>query len=431
MKKFSDSKPLIKIGIVSDSQCYDVRADWGMSNLIKALKLLAPRQPEVIIMPGDLADLGDFPGAFTLYKELCREYFPGQEPVQIACAGNHDLWPADKSISREALFKRFCEKMELPPDNPCRTVVKGYDFITVTENINCNYTPELIDALALELKAAVERDPGKPIFVVSHFPPQDTVSGSWNDAGKEALRELFSKYPQVISLSGHTHYPLEDERCIWQGGFTAITTSTLSYGCISENLFNVCNGIVPFAREVVQALYMEVFADHVEIHRYNVEDFCEIKPDKVWSFALPYDPGDPEYSPEKRAVKRSAPVFPAGSSLVLRYDYGFVYAVFDAAEHDDLVQYYRIEAARRDANGVYQTVKSVDYVSDFYRLKSNQAKRMFFKLPADMLAPGELHKISVYAIESFGKISAPLTIERVVPFSWRFREIDPKTMPQE
>ena len=61
----------------------------------------------------------------------------------------------------------------------------------------------------------------------------------------------------------------------------------------------------------------------------------------------------------------------------------------------------------------------------------NRAKRMFFKLPADMLAPGELHKISVYAIESFGKISAPLTIERVVPFSWRFREIDPKAMPQE
>ena len=96
-----------------------------------------------------------------------------------------------------------------------------------------------------------------------------------------------------------------------------------------------------------------------------------------------------------------------------------------------MVQFYRIEAARKDANGVYRTTKSVDYVSDFYRLESNQAKRMFFKLPEDMLIPGETHKISVYAIESFGKKSEPLTIERTIPQDWRFRSIDPKAMPQE
>ena len=61
-------EPILKIAIVSDSQSYDVREDWGMSNMEKALKLLAQKKPEIIIMPGDLADLGEYPGAFTLYK---------------------------------------------------------------------------------------------------------------------------------------------------------------------------------------------------------------------------------------------------------------------------------------------------------------------------------------------------------------------------
>ena len=104
--KGNTMEPILKIVIVSDSQSYDVREDWGMSNMEKALKLLAPKKPEIIIMPGDLADLGEYPEAFTLYKELCKEYFP-YEPIQIACAGNHDLWSREKSI--DFLFNAFAK----------------------------------------------------------------------------------------------------------------------------------------------------------------------------------------------------------------------------------------------------------------------------------------------------------------------------------
>ena len=62
MGELKKDVPVLKIGIVSDSQCYDVREDWGMSNLADALKLLAEKKPEMLIMPGDLADLGDYPG---------------------------------------------------------------------------------------------------------------------------------------------------------------------------------------------------------------------------------------------------------------------------------------------------------------------------------------------------------------------------------
>ena len=427
-------EPILKIGIISDTHCYDTLDDWGVSNLEKALKLFASKNTEMLLMAGDLANYGDYPETFTLYRKLCSKYFPQQSPIQIICAGNHDLYVRNNN-DIAGLFKRFCDKLDIPHRNPYHTVIKGYDFITLSEDLNCKYTPELIGKLAKELEIAAKRDPQKPIFVITHYPPQDTITGSQGRSGKAELRKLFNKYPQVISISGHKHSPLEDERSIWQKEFTAINASTLNYGCIEGDFFNTCNGILPFGREAVQALYMEVYADNIVIRRYNVEDSCEIKPGKAWNFALPYDPANPKYSIAGRSAKSTPPAFPENAGLLLRYDYGFVYAVFDAAKHEDMVKYYAVEVARKDKNGIYQTTGSVKFIADFYR--SNviatylHSKRMFFKLPDDLLQAGKWHKISVYAVETFGKASKPLVIERLIPHEWGFRKVDPKAMPQE
>ena len=68
--------------------------------------------------------------------------------------------------------------MGISTENPYHTVINNYDFITVSEDINCNYTPELVEKLAVKLEIAAKRNSGKPIFVLSHFPPKDTMSGS-------------------------------------------------------------------------------------------------------------------------------------------------------------------------------------------------------------------------------------------------------------
>ena len=95
----SKEKPLVKIGVISDVQAYDVREDWGMSNLIKALKILAPLKPEVIINAGDLADSAEFPDVYNIYNQLFAEYFPDKLPQQVICAGNHDVWACVGGIS--------------------------------------------------------------------------------------------------------------------------------------------------------------------------------------------------------------------------------------------------------------------------------------------------------------------------------------------
>ena len=424
-----NQQPLLKVGIFSDVQAYDVREDWGMSNMVKALQILAPFKPDVFLNAGDIADLADYHGALKLYREIFREFFPGGEPQHVICAGNHDVW-GTKNQTLPEMFDSFCQNIGIPHDEVCHTVVKGYDFIAITDEHCDDYTAPKLARVKELLDEATARDPQKPVFIVTHHPPANTVAGSYDRHGKKNLRELFNHYPQVVSFSGHTHYPTEDERAIWQKEFTAVTTSTLSYGCIKEGFFNTCNSILPFAREAIQALYMEVFADKIVIRRFNVADQCELKPQNVWQIALPCDPEHPQYG-DDRALSRVAPEFPADAQAVLRYDYGFAYIIFDAAKHDDFVKSYLIKATVKQDDGTWKESAPVKYVADFYRMKCHRTNREFFKLPHDLLTPGKLTRLEIYPQESFGKIGEPLVLERVIPGTWSFRPFDPLSAPQE
>ena len=62
----------------------------------------------------------------------------------------------------------------------------------------------------------------------THHAVKGTVYGSelWytND-----LDGILEEYEQVVHFSGHSHFPINDPRSIWQGDFTALNTGTLSY----------------------------------------------------------------------------------------------------------------------------------------------------------------------------------------------------------
>ncbi|MBR2789075.1 MAG: hypothetical protein IKD70_00450, partial [Eggerthellaceae bacterium] len=73
-----------------------------------------------------------------------------------------------------------------------------------------------------------------------------TVYGSsaWNTPD---LTAVLSRYPQVVDFSGHSHYPIENPRSIWQGSFTALGTGSLTYfemgltGVSDSSIFPVGN----------------------------------------------------------------------------------------------------------------------------------------------------------------------------------------------
>lgn len=424
-------EPILRVGVVSDNQAYAFRNDWGMHNMEQALGMLSELDPEVLLLVGDITDSAD-PAVFDMTMDIAREKFGSKMPQIVACAGNHDYW-VDGDIDKrqpEKTYAEFCKGFGIPLDNPCHTVIKGYHFITMSEDNeflhSSEYSEKIVAALEAEIKKAVSSDPDKPVFVLTHYPPRNTVSGSHGKSGQERLGAMFKKYPQVISLSGHTHYPLEDERSIWQKEYTALSTSTLAYGCMEERPFNSCNGIIPFAREVNQMMYMVLFKDRLVIRRYNVTDKREIKPDKPWVLPLPFDPAKAVYT-DARAAARKAPEFPEDAKILFRYDFGFLYLIFDAAQHDDFVHFYRVKITDQADKKV---VFDQRYVGDFYRLEHNRDNRMTFRLPTDVLIPGRVYTYEIYPEESFGKEGKPLTVTNLLNPRIRFRK-GAKIYPQE
>ncbi|KQM82207.1 hypothetical protein ASE68_01940 [Agromyces sp. Leaf222] len=121
--------------------------------------------------------------------------------------------------------------------------------------------------------AALSAEPGalnRPIFVVGHRPATSTVHDG-AQASNATLTTDLSAYPQAVYFSGHSHLNLNDERSIWQGGFTAVNDGSMSYTEIPHDAYQVFGNALWEEATIAtaQSLYVEVYADRTEIDRVN------------------------------------------------------------------------------------------------------------------------------------------------------------------
>lgn len=421
--------PNLRIAVTSDAQAAVSENHWGMVNTEKAFRFLSDFKPDVLVMAGDLADRF-YPEVYDLYMKSYHRNFKSKLPVQVACAGNHDFW-SGKEDDFEAIWQEFTTRLKISRENPCRQLIGGYDFITLSQKHGGECPPELLAKLKIKLDEAVARDNRKPVFLVTHYPPFNTMYRSGENCGQKNIRELLNNYPQVLSLSGHTHVPLNWEKSFWQGEFTALTTSTLSYGSIGGGkFFNVAGGsILPFGREVQQALVIDVFDDKVKIHRYNVHDRKEIKPDSLWVVDVPYNREAAEKAAGERYANATAPEFPEDAKLVIRNDFGFVYLLFPAAKHPEMVLGYTVKIREQLPDGSWKKVAEAEYAGDFYRYEAHRTSEVSVKLPENIFMPGKKLKFEVFPVEDFGKAGKPLTLEFTSP--WRITRSAKQAYPVE
>ena len=95
-------------------------------------------------------------------------------------------------------------------------VLNGYHFIglsPVNGSMKDDAYEGKLEWAEEEIQKAIAAAPDRPVFVITHNNPKDTVYTS-DDYGDSKLDALFAKYPQVISISGHTHASILDERSI-------------------------------------------------------------------------------------------------------------------------------------------------------------------------------------------------------------------------
>lgn len=423
---FDETAVTARFAVVSDIHLGESpisKANQKFSRGLDRLYAAMNGRMDALMIAGDITDWG-MPLQIQQFKAIIDAKLK-PETVLVAAIGNHDVH--DNMFKSglggqpfyEVLGKRMYDGATPEEINVGHThrVINGLHFITFGHR---DYPSGLseeedLDWLRRQLVKAVADTPDQPVFIATHPVLQNTIYGS-NEGDywcSNNLAGLLRDFPQVIIFSGHLHFPLNDERIIYQNGFTAIGTAATYYGSLHAELqgiryIEIAYGYEPYDCHIIsQALIVEVDKNGTaRIRRFDLTHNAEIKHPWVVPSA---STGRQPYAWASRCKENEAPKFPENASVkVTAFSKSRITLTFPAATDDDLVNGYEIRFTPL-AGG---KVRSVMTYSDFYRHAkvedmSKTVTRTITRrdLQCDKL---EAYSISVRALDSFGAFSDPI-----------------------
>lgn len=261
---------------------------------------------DAVVISGDITDNGLLGSFFAFAGITNNEIREGTECLAVV-AKSHDSY----TFSNNSL-KVFTGITGQETD--FHRVIGGFHFIGISRSETLkHYTEEQVNWLDENIAAAVEADPEKPVFVFQHEHVKDTVYGSseTDGWGLDVFTDVLSKYPQVVHISGHSHFPANDPRAVWQGEFTAINDGGLAY---FELAVDGKNGQFPEDKDrMSQALVVEVDANNrVLVKVLDVEAGKIMREFLIDNVTEENKVG---YSFETRKEDASAPIFSESAEL--------------------------------------------------------------------------------------------------------------------
>lgn len=387
-----------RVGVISDTQLPPTKRgrrqdDRFVRHLKTALETFQNIGVDMILFAGDIGD-GGTKYAFRTYKEVLDAVYGDEKPIVQTIMGNHDHWNPNLFHYTHNHRKAFEQIVGIS----ARThyVVNGFHFIGASPDsgsMTVGYT-KTVDWIDAQLKLAEADSVGKPIFLLTHQQPVDTCYGS-DDWGEKNLGRVLEKYPNVINISGHSHYSILDERSVWQGAYTVLSTQSLSYIELETGKEN--GTIPPNADKTPMGYCIDFRADSFAFRRITFDGSPygrEEKADKCWRFPLPYV-NDGRFSFERRKQANRAPTMPKASGTAVR-EGDNVILTFRAGEDDDFVHAYKVVTAGE---------KPLYFFSDFYNGLDSMQKTVSLKVKAPK--HGCVYKI--YAVDSWGAESETCT----------------------
>lgn len=297
-------------------------------------------------LAGDITNKGS-EAEFDAFKEIYD--YGAEKGVEILCtvAKGHDSITMGKK-SLEYFTSLTGQKTDF------HRVIGGYHFIGISTCRQKKHYNTLFQKMWLkgELDKAVKDTPDRPVFIMHHEHVKNTVFGSSDEDGwgKLIFAGLLKKYPNAVDFSGHSHYPVNDPRSLWQGEYTAVGTGSLKY---TELTVDGEPKIHPaFFEECANFLIVEVDGDsNILIKGVDCqaeEILCE------YYLKNPADKNNREYTEEKQRSRSRAPVFPEGAELTLTQQDGFYSVTYPAAVSTDgmPVFLYRVYAENKEGKSV-------------------------------------------------------------------------------
>lgn len=397
----TDFTPVIRFVACSDSHLKSA-AGKGSYRLEKAAKLayaIAKADDEynnldAFLINGDITNDGNI-DQFAGFKVVADKYIKSETELLPIIANNHDFRNMKKQTV--AYFSQLMGK-----DTDYHRVVNGYHFIGIsTSDVEgVNYTEEQRVWLKAQLDEAVKDDPNKPIFVSQHEHVRNTVYGSsdFDGWGIDDFSDILEQYPQVVDFSGHSHYPLNDPRSVWQGSFTAIGTGALAYMELTvedqRKVHPTGNGL--------EAQFWIVELDKDSNMRLRGIDLIEEKVLCEYILANPANPDNREYTPEKQTARSTAPVFDEDAKLKVTKLARNISVKFDAAKstNTEPVFLYKVKVTNSDG----EIVKSDWVLPKYYSATVEKTER----LNLGLLDKGN-YTVSVTAQTAWGIQSEAMT----------------------
>ena len=336
---FGADSPIMKFGLVSDVH---LGGEGKEVDLKRVLRYFDAQGVDAVMIPGDIAHTG-LVKEFERFAKIWYAVFPndcgadGRKIEKLIVSGNHciDGWAGRwQGWSDERLrVERFNYA-----DNPQKTwqrlfhedwhdifvkTVKGIPFIGAQwKSQQAPFVrPPIAETVA---KLAPTFDPKRPFFLFQHDAPAGTCIGK---AGDGEVTAALKPWPNAVSISGHYHRSIADDRNVWQGDFTAI-----SAGCMHEASGGLdYRNVNYYWHKPSQSKPMrttewiprggccsvvEVFADHLVMHRRSVRLEEPIGED--WAVPLPaaYGKG---YDFKLRAARMAAPQFADGAKVSVTF----------------------------------------------------------------------------------------------------------------
>lgn len=392
-KDTSEFTPVVRFLITSDSHITTI-GDVQTTRLEKMIKMgnkIAARDEEynkldAVLIAGDVTDMGTTI-AFGSIKAAVAPVLKKDTQFLATISTSHD----DRNLGKSSLelYRNI-----MGQETDFHRVINGFHVIGVSASLTEgeHYSEYQKEWLVEQLDAAVADDPTKPIFVLQHEHISNTVYGSsdFEGWGMPDFAEILKKYPQVVDFSGHSHYPINDPRSIWQGEYTAVGTGGLYY---TEITVDDVKTVHPKGYRFVSTFWVvEVDANN----RIRLRAVDLLSQEYLCEYTLE-SPLDRSYTPDSRKASAKPPVFAEGTKLTeingkLK---------FAAAESADGMPIFIYRAFAVDSKGNRTPVGKA--VAQYY--KYNVPDRVTIKL--ENLPEGE-YTLEVVAENCYGMQSAPL-----------------------
>ncbi len=390
--------PVVRFAVCSDihiEEYTDVTAE-RLAELIDFMYDYSEEQSDykgfdALCIAGDFTNAGKDTQYDAFLQVIDENLRP--ETQLITCLGNHEFINTrdyDASLSADM----YVEKMGIETNTVYE--INGYQFVACSYDSDTgkSYTANS-GWLERSIRSAVTKSGDKPVFVIQHAAPFDTVYGSisWGDP---VITGVLAKYPTVIDFSGHSHYPINDPRSIWQGSFTALGCGTMY---ITETNIDGFWEDYPYdAYKTGQFYIVEADADgDVRVKAYDLitDSFFDLEYNLTGLSDRNF-----EYTYEKMYAKDAAPVFPEGTKIsASQNENGETVISFDGAEDNYIVESYKVSLMK---NGICKYSESVCgkymylYEPDTYNVNVGTLK-------------AGKYTVEVVAVNAYTKVSAPLS----------------------